>query len=1076
MLDIGDIIDLANNIDVFEKGVDCYKSGLVSDVKYNKISETIQATVHGTRDYKVKVFLDDEKYVNSKCECPAYETWGGVCKHIVAVFLFLKNQDKIDIKVKSKRNNTDVFDNILSHYTLFDDMDSAEGKKRINVKYFIDFDKYRKNMVLSVKLGTEQMYVLKDVRGFIKAYKEGKEFEFGKSFTYDPANEYFDRKDAMVMELIGDIVNEIDYIKNYSWTAYHVDFISGKNILLTNNNFIKFIEILDGGSIELKADYLKYKKTDTVRGDIDLVFDIASYGDYIRFAVRDMKNITILTDNYSAILYKDTIYRISDRQRDNLKPVLSQLENKKESLVISREKINSFMSYLYPIISETNKIEIDRELKEKIYSRKCQPKLYLDKDGNGIKAKLKYIYGDYVFDSITGMESEPVKDDMVIRDLKLENKIMSILENSDFKVLNDSYHIKKEKDVYKFVVGGLPELTDKIEVYYSDDFNSISLRDKSSVHINTFMNENMNYFDFGFSIEGISQDEIPDILNTLREKKTYYRLKDGSFLSLEEEVFDTIVEVLQDLELGDDSFSDGLVEISSNNAFYVNGKIEKLNLKHYKRNILFKELIMRIREPEDESYELPEGLNCQLREYQMTGFNWIKNLSSFNFGGILADEMGLGKTVQMLTYIKSELEVDGDRRFLVIVPTSLLYNWYEEVKKFTPGVKAEIIAGAKKLRDEKLENTDADIIITSYATFRNDADIYKGMKVYCCILDEAQHIKNNLSKTSKAVRQVKAVKRFALTGTPIENSLAELWSIFDFIMPGYLHSYSKFRKNFEKPIVKNQDEEKLADLKGRIAPFIMRRMKNDVLKELPDKIEDKITVEMNIEQKKIYLAWLDKIKSELEDEYFTRGFNKSRIKILAGLTRLRQICCDPSLFIENYQGESSKLNLLNELLDELLEAGHRTVIFSQFTSMLSIIKEQLDSREIDYYSLDGSTKAIDRSNMVNEFNDGNKDIFLISLKAGGTGLNLVGADTVIHYDPWWNPAVEEQATDRTHRIGQKNKVHVIKLITRGTIEEKVYELQKIKKKMVEDVLSIEEGMISSMSEDEIRNLFEVEDE
>jgi SNF2 family DNA or RNA helicase len=426
--------------------------------------------------------------------------------------------------------------------------------------------------------------------------------------------------------------------------------------------------------------------------------------------------------------------------------------------------------------------------------------------------------------------------------------------------------------------------------------------------------------------------------------------------------------------------------------------------------------------------------------------------------------------------MKSEILDDSSRRFLVIVPTSLLYNWLEEINRFTPGVKAEIIAGIKKLRDERLEITDANIIITSYATFRNDADIYKRMKVYCCILDEAQHIKNNMSKTSKAVRQVKAVKRFALTGTPIENSLAELWSIFDFIMPGYLQNYTKFRKNFEKPIIKDKDLDKLRELKGRISPFIMRRMKNDVLKELPDKIEDKITVEMNLEQKKVYLAWLDKIKSELEDEYSTKGFNKSRIKILAGLTRLRQICCDPSLFIENYEGESSKLNLLDELVDELLEGGHRTVIFSQFTSMLAIIKKLLESKGIDYYSLDGSTKALDRSIMVNEFNEGNKDIFLISLKAGGTGLNLIGADTVIHYDPWWNPAVEDQATDRTHRIGQKSKVHVIKLITRGTIEEKVYKLQKIKKKIIEDVLSIEEGMITTMSENEIKNLFVMEDE
>jgi len=379
-----------------------------------------------------------------------------------------------------------------------------------------------------------------------------------------------------------------------------------------------------------------------------------------------------------------------------------------------------------------------------------------------------------------------------------------------------------------------------------------------------------------------------------------------------------------------------------------------------------------------------------------------------------------------------------------------------------------IVDGSKKQREEKLNKFEEyDLLITSYALVRNDLEQYQEMALDICIIDEAQHIKNPSSKTAKALKSLDIKRKFALTGTPIENGLIELWSIFDFIMPQYLGGMTKFKSKYELPIKNNEP----TSLQSMVQPFIMRRLKGDVLKELPDKIENKLIVDLNDEQKKVYMAHLNRYKEELHKIYQRDGYQKSHMKTLAALTRLRQICLDPSLFLDHYDGGSSKLDLLKELLDELIAGGHRVLIFSQFTSMLANVKSLLEEQNIGYFYLDGKTKALERSVLVDKYNEGENEVFLISLKAGGTGLNLTGADTVIHCDPWWNPAVEDQATDRAHRIGQEKTVHVIKIVTKGTIEEKIYELQDRKKALINQVIQPGETFITGLSEDEIKALF-----
>ena len=447
--------------------------------------------------------------------------------------------------------------------------------------------------------------------------------------------------------------------------------------------------------------------------------------------------------------------------------------------------------------------------------------------------------------------------------------------------------------------------------------------------------------------------------------------------------------------------------------------------------------------------------------------------------GILADDMGLGKTVQLLCVVCKYLEDETEKNkkpTLVVCPSSLCLNWQNEIEKFTQGVTSEVIHGSLQDRMRKIaEINNYNIVITSYELLKRDIDEYKkyNYKFKYIIADEAQYIKNNNTQNAKAIKDIISETRFALTGTPIENSLSELWSIFDFIMPGYLFRYRKFKELYETPIMRDNDEIVMQKLKKLIEPFVLRRIKKEVLTELPDKTVTVLSSQMLEEQEEIYLSYLTQAKKSAIEEIKENGIEKSQIKILALLTRLRQVCCHPSLFIENYEGGSGKLNQCIEIIKDAIQSGHKILLFSGYTAMFDIIEKELKKEQISYLKLTGQTKVSDRINLVDEFNNNpDKKLFLISLKAGGTGLNLVGADMVIHYDPWWNVSSENQATDRTYRIGQKRNVQVYKLITKNSIEEKIYDLQKRKEALIDNMLSTNQTFISKLSKEEIMNLFE----
>lgn len=481
------------------------------------------------------------------------------------------------------------------------------------------------------------------------------------------------------------------------------------------------------------------------------------------------------------------------------------------------------------------------------------------------------------------------------------------------------------------------------------------------------------------------------------------------------------------------------------------------------------------RELKTEPVALPPNLQSTLRAYQREGVTWLRFLESNGFAGILADEMGLGKTLQTLAWLAlSRVQADAvGKPSLIVCPTSLVENWVEEAARFTPGLRVMPVSGSA--RHEKWAELAAhDVVVTSYALLRRDVEQYLNHEFACLILDEAQHIKNRSTQNAIAAKRLRAAHRLVLTGTPIENSVSDLWSIMDFLMPGYLGSHENFRTSYEQPIARGDREGELAQvrLRRKLQPFLLRRLKRDVATDLPPKIEKLAVCTLTPDQQTVYKELLDASRRKVFDLVMKQGFQRSRMEILKTLLRLRQVCCHLELLkLPGLESKmpSAKLDLFFELLDEVVDGGHRVLVFSQFTSMLSILRRELEARKLTYCYLDGTTQ--ERLKVVHEFNTTRSiPIFLISLKAGGTGLNLTGADTVIHYDPWWNPAVEDQATDRAYRIGQKRTVYSIKLITKGTVEEKVLDMQKRKKAVIDATLETDEQVLGAMTWDDVQEL------
>ena len=599
------------------------------------------------------------------------------------------------------------------------------------------------------------------------------------------------------------------------------------------------------------------------------------------------------------------------------------------------------------------------------------------------------------------------------------------------------------------VLNGLENLNKETNDEYIDE--NITINPNITLDISQSRN---GYMNMKLDIDGVDSNEYREIFSSYKNNNRLYRMKNGAYLDLKDNDLEQAFKLIDILNIYNDFDN---MKIPNNKAIYLEKLIEDEDLSFVNGSKYVSNVIKKFDKVKSKNYEIPKDLNATLRDYQVSGFEFFKTLSDYQFGGILADEMGLGKTIQTIAFLLS----NKDKKNIVITPTALIYNWKNELEKFAPTLKVGLLHAAKSEREKILDNIDNyDVILTTYTTYKNDIDKYKNINFDYCIIDEAQNIKNPDAIITKAIKNVNAKVKFALTGTPIENNLMELWSIFDFIMPGYLYNKSKF-----KSIFVNNDKN-IIELKNLIKPFILRRTKKEVITELPDKIEQKIIIDLEKEHKRAYKGYVNLITRKIKEN------NQDNITVFSYLTKLRQLCLSPELMVKNYQGKNSKLDVLINIIND--SSDEKILVFSQFTKVLEVIGKRLNEENILYSYLDGKTSAKDRVKLVEEFNTNNNKVFLISLKAGGTGLNLTSANIVVHFDPWWNPAVEDQASDRAHRIGQKNVVNVIKLIAKGTAEERVINLQETKKELIEDVINgnlDNSSTLKNLSKDDIIDLF-----
>ena len=615
---------------------------------------------------------------------------------------------------------------------------------------------------------------------------------------------------------------------------------------------------------------------------------------------------------------------------------------------------------------------------------------------------------------------------------------------------------------------GLPELNELGNVLVSSELKSIHVRRVPNVRVKASLRSGL--LDISVDSTDLTPRELQDYLNAYQRRERYVRLADGDIVQLGGGL-QALVELAGGLGIGAEELAQGTTGIPLNRALFVDSILKRSDGVRFDRDEGFRSIIRQFDSIADADFVEPESLRGVLRPYQREGFKWLSTLANLGFGAILADDMGLGKTLQMIAFLLSRHEAGFELPNLVVCPASLVYNWMSELSRFAPNLRCCAVVGPQNQRRQIIAcSRGYDVLVTSYELLKRDIDAYATQKFSCQVLDEAQYIKNASTQAARCTKLVDAQVRFALTGTPIENRLTELWSIFDYLMPGLLGSVEDFHERFEEPI-SLADENAAHRLQCMVGPFILRRLKGDVLKDLPEKNESVVYTGMDDEQRKLYDAVASNLVKTLRHQ-MPQEFATQRFAILAELTKLRQICCDPAILYDNYEGVSGKLEAALDLIRTAVEGGHKVLLFSQFTSMLSVIGKRLEEDGLAYHTLVGSTPKEQRARLVNSFQTDNVPVFLISLKAGGVGLNLTAADVVIHYDPWWNLAAQNQATDRAHRIGQKRSVSVMRLIAQGTIEEKIVALQESKRELAESILGGQATASTSLSKEDILALLD----
>ena len=981
-----------------------------------------------------------------------------------------------------------VFNQVFKEFYNLSDIEEVDNKSKkiskgtIHIEPKIIYSKFNNTIKLEIKIGEKQFYKVKSLPEFYDRFLNEEKFKYGSKLEFVHTRDKFVEEDRKLLDFVLKYAEIIKYA-NESSTGYdyYTKRLGEDSILLSNTGLDELFLCLENRAVLMESQYGTESIVFTPK-EPEIKFNLkqSTLTSYKITPNIDVYTYTIYSGKkYTYLLLDKKLYRCSKKYKETIIRLLEIFrKNFTNEIIIPNSQLSMFFSVVEPNIKQT--LSIDDEAYKNIKQFIPSPlfaQLYLDyNEKNYIVAELKFLYDDVTINPL----NEQPEDSKIIRNKIKEARLIDMFVESGF-MLDGKKHrlvLANEEKIYKFLTEDINSYMKNFEILATDNFKEKEIKSSSNISLGVKIENNL--LDIDFTNLNFDPAELQEIMRQYKLKKRYHRLKDGSFINLEDnETIKFIDSITEDIDVDYSQIKNGELRLPMYRALYLDKILDKNEFIKVNKDENYKSLVERLDVKQIEgSMQMPSLLNANLREYQKIGVQWLQMLDFYGLGGILADDMGLGKTVQILCVICSYLEKhkENSKPIMVVCPSSLCLNWQNEIEKFTTGVTSQVIHGSLEARKKQIENIkNYNIVITSYELLKRDIDEYKKSETQFkfIIADEAQYIKNNNTQNAKAIKNIKAETRYALTGTPIENSLSELWSIFDFIMPGYLFGYRKFKEMYETPIVRDADEYATNKLKKLIEPFVLRRIKKEVLTELPDKMITILNSQMTDEQQDIYLSYLARAKKDVMEEIKENGIEKSQIKILALLTRLRQICCHPSLFIENYKGESGKLNQCIEIIKDAIQSGHKILLFSGYTAMFDIIEKELKKEKIEYLKLTGQTKVSDRVNLVDEFNNSpDKKLFLISLKAGGTGLNLVGADMVIHYDPWWNLSAENQATDRTYRIGQKRNVQVYKLITKNSIEEKIYELQKRKESLIDSMISTNQTFINKLSKEEIMNLFE----
>ncbi|RDY22550.1 DEAD/DEAH box helicase [Romboutsia maritimum] len=928
-------------------------------------------------------------------------------------------------------------------------MKTGDKMDRINkefLNYFKSKPKERVNLDISLelvasysiradfKIGIEKMYALKNLKEFAYARVDSRNLIYGIDFVYNSLNNYFDIEDEKIIEIIEEYGMKISF--DSSQREYRYMSINGPSVR-------RLMEALQYREFEFKFKNMYYNPR-IIKGELPISIDLEMSNKEILIKSEEVLPVPI-SQKGDVVFYRGDIYLLSSENGIYYKKLYTVLDEFKE-ISFTKDKVSEVLTNVIPKLQNlSNEVKIDKKIQENI-SQKLQVKYYFDLEEEKITCDVKFEY-----------EGED-EGKFIIKNIEKEEEAIYRLYTYYFEKDKNKYIFRgNDNQLYDFLSKEINRLKNIGEIYYSDKLKAKKIY--NSTYIKVGLGEEVNhYLEFSFEIEGVNQSEYKNIIDAFKANKRFYKLGNGNFINLEDEKTKEMFKLMESL-----GFTNNLndMKIHTSKSLYINDLLTGKKLPYIYGIEKTKHIVDKFKNVDNITSKIPKDLNATLRDYQIDALNWFETLDYCGFGGILADEMGLGKTLQTIAFLLSR----KGKKSIVITPTSLIHNWKNEFEKFTPSLRVGIAHSLKGEREKIINSLENyDVILTTYGALRNDLEKYEEINFDYCIIDEAQNIKNPTAVSTDAVKAIKAKNRFALTGTPIENNLLELWSIFDFIMPGYLYNVSKFNAIFIR------DESQIQNLKKMIKPFILRRTKKQVIKELPDKIERKFLVELNKEQRKIYRVYVNDIKDKLKE----KNDIKDKITVFSYLTKLRQLCLDPSVIVEGYKGKSAKIEACLEIIKEYTEENNKILVFSQFTSVLKNIGKKLSKNNIEYSYLDGQTKAIDRIKLVGEFNESkDKKVFLISLKAGGVGLNLTSANTVIHFDPWWNPSVENQASDRAHRYGQREVVEVIKLISKGTIEEKIVQLQENKKQLIDDIIDgnlSDTSVLKNLSDEEILNL------